>query len=291
MAVFSADDSLGSFPPEKIVEILMDLDDPEAARSIMSGASGQSFAPWNSAAFKATDAVIGFVDHATDSILPAADISADHSLAGKKLKITLDRLNIYRYPGLGEHRILCEFAGKNYVDGSVEELRFATKVTARDGQGSSSQGSPIFVGLTAGPNGISFEGRLVSIGSSGDDTILEVLDSDAFKQGLSLINTVQPVIKPFAKLAEGIVRQAVARHRNFQVHHFDLGLDFDGSGSSTRLAAGSYVIVQAAGIKNWNWSDYAWNRQTRKIEVSSGEGDFPFNHLVIGVSEAAAERA
>ncbi len=286
MIEFSADDSIGSLPPEQVVAYLREIGDhAEADQILAGGVGGQSFSLWPEKAYVGTDAIIGFIEHGSDRIVPASAVQADEDLRGRKLKISFDRFRVEKYPGVGEHRVLCGFTGKNQQDGEAEELSFAVTCNVRDGQASAVLALPIFVGIVAGPNGISFQGKLVNVRSSLDYAILSVLDSDVFKQGLELIDKVQPAIKPLTTLAQGVVKMAAGRSGNKQVHHFMLGLAFTGSPTSTRLRRGSYVVVQIGRIANWDWSNYRWDAHSSRIAAVSEHVAAPnWSYAVFGLS-------
>lgn len=225
-------------------------------------------------------------DTSNDSpIISAGKIKGDKGLIGKRIKITLDKFFVDSYPGLGTHNILCEFAGKNQIAGEAEEMRFAVRTAAKDGQGASISGHPIFMGVTVGNDGISFEGRTINVGSDIDNTVLATLDSPAFKSGLSLIATAQPALKPFAGLAASVVKATLERKKNCQVHNFNLGLDFSANVTSARLQIGSYIVVQTDG-GTWNWGSYFWNRDSMTLAPKMSNTNMPHvNYMVFGVSE------
>ncbi|MFP4895884.1 hypothetical protein [Paraburkholderia sp. EG304] len=286
--IFDSSLSLGSRDDNAIAEYLMSIDDIDGAKSVLAQApGGQGFLSFGSA-YKCSGFMLGFIEPPKDDevevpIRAASVVQADHSLVGQRIKISLDKFFVHAYPGSGEHNILCEFAGKNQVADEVEELRFAVRTKVRDNASASISGHPIFLGVTVGSNGISFEGRAINVGSSLDETVLSALDSAAFKSGLSLIATAQPALKPFAGLAASVVKATLDRKKNVQVHTFNLGLDFGGNASSVRLRVGSYVVVQTDD-QQWDWSGYRWNRGT--LSLRSKEGAAPsVNYMVFGVTK------
>ncbi|WP_020187624.1 hypothetical protein [Methylopila sp. 73B] len=285
---FNEDDSLGAQSPQAIIEYLRLIGDDRRADALTpQGGAPQAFGFGADKPYMGTSAILGFVEHAQGDLLPIvplASITADETLRGATIKVTLDRFFVEEFPGHGEHRILCEFSGKNQVPGEVEALTFTATCRARDGQSAGVNGLPIFLGLNVGDNGVSFEGRTVNVSSSRDNHILEVLDTDTFKQGLSLLTHAQPAIKPFTKLAEGIVRMAAKRSWNRQVHTFSLGLDFDGSPTSARLRCGSFVVAQAARTGGWDWANYAWDTHAGEIVPVRDAPPIGMNYMVFGVS-------
>eukprot|EP00456_Euglypha_rotunda_P031528 TRINITY_DN2450_c0_g3_i2.p1 TRINITY_DN2450_c0_g3~~TRINITY_DN2450_c0_g3_i2.p1 ORF type:complete len:305 (-),score=34.71 TRINITY_DN2450_c0_g3_i2:113-1027(-) len=291
MTRFSVGASLGSLSPEAIARYLTEIDDLEGARQItQTGAGGQSWLR-RKHAYESTGLVLGYIQPAqagTGNVSPIISMSqlrGDKSLISQRIKITLDKFHVHAYPGNGVHTILCEFAGKNQVAGDAEELRFALRFKAGDNTGASILGAPIFLGLTVGPDGISFEGRTVNVESSTDERILETLDSPAFKSGLSLLTSAQPALKPLASMASAFVESTARRKKNMQVHSFNLGLDFGSGASSARLKIGSYVVVQTDDALSWDWSNFEWSSDALALRSKApAERGIDFNYMVFGVA-------
>lgn len=285
--IFDSSLSLGSRDDNAVADYLMSIGDNEGAKSILAqGPGGQSLLSGEQA-YKCSGFTLGFIEPPTvdDVKLPiraAGLVQADHSLVSQRIKLSLDKFFVRSYPGSGEHTILCEFAGKNQVEGEVEELRFALRTKVRDNASASISGHPIFLGVTVGSNGISFEGRAINVANSLDDTVLSTLDSAAFKSGLSLISTAQPALKPFVGLAASVVKATMDRKKNAQVHTFNLGLDFGGNASSVRLRIGSYIVVQT-NDPLWDWNAYHWDRNTLSLQAKDGSA-LKVNYMVFGVT-------
>ncbi|MFM0485160.1 hypothetical protein PQQ81_31880 [Paraburkholderia strydomiana] len=291
--IFDSSLSLGSRDDSAIVDYLMAIDDQDGARRILSQQpGGQGIFP-SDTAWKCSGLTLGFIEPASGQttklpINAASLVQADRNLIGERIKISLDKFFVHSYPGSGEHTVLCEFAGKNQVPGEVEELRFALRTKVRDNASASISGQPIFLGVTVGSNGISFEGRAINVCNSMDDIVLSALDSAAFKSGLSLIATAQPALKPFTGLAESVVKAALERRKNVQVHNFHLGLDFGGNASSVRLRVGSYVVVQSDD-PSWDWTNWHWDRNTLSLQAKDDKGSAPkANYMVFGVTPFAS---
>lgn len=291
MAEFDASDSLGSMSNDRIAEYFLAIGDGERAKEHQSGqVSGQGLFGRKSSDLH-TGCIIGFIpssqqnDRACCDILGSSHILADELLQGTQVKISLDKFYAHSYPGFGAHTVLCEFTGMNQLAGENESLRFTLRFRVNDKGSAAINGLPIFLGVTVGKDGVSFEGRSINIGSAGDDVILETLERQEFKSGLSLLTTAQPALKPFVSLAEAVVKSTLKSSKNKQVHSFNLGLDFSDSATSARLALGSYVIVQRDVGAAWNWADYEWNRDSQMIQVKSGSASkIDFNFMIIGVS-------
>ena len=231
--------------------------------------------------------VLGFIPPRSTAkqITGISTVQADRTLVGQRIKITLDKFFIAKYPGLGKHSVLCEFSGKNQVPGETEELSFALRFEARDNSSPSITGAPIFMGLTVAADGISFKGKTVNVRNSGDDMVMAILDTPAFKSGLTLLHTAQPALKPLTSLATTTVSAIAKRNENAQIHTFELGLDFDGSATSARLAYGSYIVVQTDDGSNWDWRDYEWNANGMALHPTGKPNETPhFNYMVFAVS-------
>ncbi|MBE0587920.1 MAG: hypothetical protein IH617_07740 [Hydrogenophaga sp.] len=286
MPTYDKNDSLGARNDGDIAAYLLSIGDREEARYFIPDAGGQAASFW-SRPYKSTGMVLGFIAPGSTArqVAGISTVQSDRSLVGQRIKITLDKFFVAKYPGYGSHSVLCEFSGKNQVPGETEELSFAMRFDARDNSGPAIIGAPIFMGLTVAPDGISFKGKTVNVKNSGDDMVMAVLDTPAFKSGLTLLNTAQPALKPLTSLATATVSAIAKRNENAQIHTFELGLDFDGSATSARLRYGSYIVVQTDEGSNWDWSDYEWNANGMALHPAGKPSETPnFNYMVFAVS-------
>lgn len=289
MAVFSRGDSLGALDDTGISKYLFSVGDNEGAEDYApTGATGQSL-DFLKKAYSHTNAVFGFINDLGDlpgelhSLISAGSIQADKSLVGKSLKVTLDSFYINSFPGLGTHDVLCEFSAKNQIKTDVEDVRQVLRFKANDKSSASTTGTPIYLGLNAGNDGICFEGRTINVSSSDDDILLETFDSTLFKAGLTLLNTAQPVIKPFSSLVISAMKSVLARNKNKQIHNFNLGLDFDSSPTAVKLRTGSYIVIQSD--DQLKLDDYCWNPSHRALEKRVGPNKTPeFNYMIFRIS-------
>jgi hypothetical protein len=282
-------ESLGFKSPTKVLEYLREIGDDDAAERLQPrGGTGQAFGlSWGSEVWGHTGLLIGYIPvEPANRLAPvqnAYTLAPDPSLKGARIKITLERFWVQRYPGRGSHQILCEFTGKNQIRGEQEEMRFALTTEARDGSSAAVSGAPIFLGVTVGQNGIAFEGKTINVRSSDDEEMLTALSSGPFREGLALLTTVQPALKPFVGIAGSLVSSVLKRSKNKQIQHFKLGLDFSANQTSVALRHGSFAVIQCDD-KNWNWQNIAWNVDSQQmIRRETGE-PVGYNYIVLRVS-------
>ena len=291
MNEFSQTNSLCSLDNVKIAEFLVEIgDDAAAERFIRQGPTGMGVTAriLHRDQYAYSGVVLGFLPPVGEGSDPREiwsldQVVADERLIDQPVKITVDQFFVESYPGLGKHRILCEFAGRNQTASEVEQVKFALTLASADRESAAVVGTPIFVGLRVGRNGISFEGRTVSVGSDVDDLILDALKGGAFQNGLALLTSAQPALKPFVGLATSVVAATVKRRKNQQVYAFQLGLDFSNNRSSARLRYGSYIVLQAP-PGAWDWKKFSWDASSRTIVSRAGNQALALNYLVFGVS-------
>jgi hypothetical protein len=282
---------LGSAHASEIAEYLELIGDPEAAKRFhnLGGAGQRLHVPFIKDQWGYTGAKVGFIPEGNtkgrSDIQNAIGLEADAGLSNKSLKITLDTFYVENYPGIGQHKILCEFCGNNQTDETAEAMRFALTVSANDGSSAAHHGLPIFVGVNVGSNGISFKGRTVNVSSKSNDLILDALESSAFKDGLSLLTTAQPVLKPFVNLTQGVVASIAKMHKNKEVFNFAIGLDFSKSQTSAKLRLGSYIIIQTD-EHEWDWNKFTWDPAASRVFSKNPDASpVKLNYMVFGVSK------
>ncbi len=282
-------DSLGFKSPAAVIEYLREIGDDDAADALEpAGGTGQAFGlSWGFEVWGHTGVLIGFIPPEANGRLAAIEnaytLSPDTSLKNSRIKISLERFWVQRYPGRGTHEILCEFTGKNQAQGEQEEMQFAIKTEANDGASAAISGAPIFLGVTVGNNGIAFEGKTINVRSKTDEDLLAALSSGTFREGLGLLTTVQPALKPFVGLASSVVTAVLKRSKNRQIQFFKLGLDFSTNQTSVALRHGSFAVIQADDVA-WDWSSLAWNSDAQQVVRRETNEAIGFNYLVFRVS-------
>jgi len=218
------------------------------------------------------------------TLTAAGNIQADTALKGQSIKITLDRLRVYDYPGDGIHNVLFEFSGQHQAEGSTgEDLHFNQTYRAPEGQGASISGVPIFIGLKVGNEGVFFNVKTVNVSNEDDQKFLGFLDGDVFKKGMQLLNGLNPVIPIVSNFAEGITRQIASRNKNIAVQNIDLGLDFSTNQTRAKLKEGSYIAVQAP--DGFDITTCQYNPSTGDFVEKSGGKPIPLNYIVFSVSK------
>src|SRR5689334_19462851 len=182
----------------------------EAPRSAAAFGWGDIFhhnpKPWQHTAH-----AFGFIEprapgNDNTAIQHAGNIAGDAKLRGGRISITLDQLRVAKYPGGGIHRILFDFYGQNQVRADVEHVHFDTTYRVQEGKTAASDGYPIFVGLSVGPDGVAFRCRTVNVANEDDEAMLALMESDVLKSGLRLIATAQPAIAPLSGMAVALTR-------------------------------------------------------------------------------------
>ena len=240
--------------------------------------------PW-----KYTEHAYGYIVDSKDellSIVHPATISPEKDLEGTNIDVSLDRLNVADYPGTGTHNILFDFYAENYLNSSTEKIHFNILLKAFEGQSAAVINYPIFVGLNVGKSGLSFQCKTINVQNEEDEKFLGFLKSDEFKNGLQLINSIQPAIVPFSKMVQNITESIAKRNRNIGVQDFFIGLDFSSTVTGLRLSTGSYIIVQIPKSlqDSWNWAHWKFDKVSgRIINKNDSTIMFHFNYIIIGI--------
>ncbi len=214
-------------------------------------------------------------------------ISANPDLRSKRIKLTLNRLRIAAYPGNGIHRVLLHFYVQHQGTGKAEPLHFNATYRVQEGESAGVQGYPIFTGLNVGYEGLTLKCRTINVRNDADEAFLHFLESDAFKGGLHLVTTAQPVLAPFSEMALALAKSVGERNRNVAVQDFDLGLDFSTTPLQGRLVEGAYLAVQIPESFKaiWDWDEWVYLPKKGIVVKRDDQQELiPYNYLVFGVS-------
>lgn len=237
-----------------------------------------------------TNHVVAFIQAAQGEstaarpLTAATNITPDQTLKDQYIKITLDRLRVFAYPGGGVHNVLFDFYGQHQADEVAEDVHFSQFYRSQEGEGAGVAGYPIFVGLKLAKEGLKLRARTINVKNDDDEKLLSFIKSDAFKNGLQLINSTNPMTPVVTKFATGIFEVVGSRNRNVAVQDIDLGLDFSSISTRPKIAEGSYIAIQTP-LQNWDWSKWSFYPDTG--EVLSGDVDrkpIPFNYLIFSIS-------
>jgi hypothetical protein len=224
-------------------------------------------------------------------IYDVGSINADESLKNSRVRITLDALRVFEYPGKGIHNILFDFYARNQLKNQSEHLHFHALYRVRDDDHAAIRGFPIFLGLNTGVDGVAFRCYTVNVRNDRDQAFLSFLESDVFRSGLKLATSAQPVLAPFANMAFGLTKAIASRNQNVPVQEFFLGLDFSQNAMGASLAEGSYISVQVPGSANWRWDEWVFDPASARIVAKTDRDQtIPFNYIVFGVSRYQGDR-
>lgn len=247
-------------------------------------------------AYSYTDHAFGYIPPPDDKVTvidisDAGNIKPDATLKNQEIKVTLDRLRVFDYPGKSEHTVLIDFYGKHQTStpNQSEDLHFTHKYRAGENSGAGIRGYDIFVGLKVGKEGVSFRCFTVNVENKDDKALLSFLDSDVFKKGLGLIQSVNPVIPVVSGFATGIINMFAHRHDNIPVQDFFLGLDFSSGATGARLREGSYIAVQVPDAAKWDWSAWVLNRANNQVVAKQDlTKSIPLNYIIFRIDKMQA---
>jgi hypothetical protein len=227
-------------------------------------------------------------DRSVVDIIDVGDADPDKSLQNGRINVTLNFLRVASYPGGGTHRILFDFYAQNQTVDGTEEVHFNAAYRVLEGESAGLRGFPIFVGLGIGTEGLSLRCYTVNVKNDDDEKLLNILDSDVFKNGLRLASSVQPAIAPLTGFAVGLTKSLASRNRNIPVQDITMGLDFKKTPGGGRLAQGAYVLVQIPEKDRiiWSWPGWIFQKSTgRIINRTDSSQLIPYNYIVIGISK------
>jgi hypothetical protein len=287
---------IGDLAPDQAESKLRELGETIAADQLAASAGGQrkdTFGAKRSVfgnlfgRFMKTTQVCGFLPDKGNELVPVSKARPDPKLKGQSLKVTLDGLHVARYPGLGTHNLLFDFAVQGQApDGKTNIFHYNARFEARDGETVPVRNFPLFYGLVPSPDGMTFGFQTVNVASSFDEGLLDFLKRDDFKRGLDLAASVTPLLGQISEMAGSLTRWLAGQSKNAKVQEFRQGLDFGSGSLGGGLALGSYFVVQIPleYQREWSWADWVVNPDSiRLVQRENPEQTLDFNHLIFGL--------
>jgi hypothetical protein len=295
---FSDTPVIGKMRVEDAAAKLRELEDDESANHLLraSAANQEVFGirdwlGWETPGWAHTAHAFGYIAPVgvitrPQSIEPAANVAADQSLKNAKVNVTLRGLRAARYPGRGAHRVLFDFYARNSTASGSEDVHFNSTFKVQEGERAAVVGYPIFLGLNTGSEGLGFKCFTVNVKNDQDESLLAVLESDVFRAGLRLTESLQPAIAPLSGLAVGLIKSFAKRNRNVGVQEFYLGLDFSDLAGGARLAEGMYLAVQIPekSRRIWDWSEWVYLPSGDVVHRDDSGALIPYNFVAFGIS-------
>lgn len=252
--------------------------------AIISSAPSQGDILW-----KTSNHIFGFIPTGASGAVPvkvqdARGVQADTSLRGQQIKLTMDGLRVMKYPGKGQHNIAFNFHAQTQSGDELIPLDYAVGYSAREGDVVPSVGITIFVGLNVGTQGVDLKASTINVNTARDRNFFTILASNAFTQGLQLLPTAQPALRPLSQLTDAVRSELSDLNKGVPVQKFELGLDFSDVSTRIKLREGSYVVVQVppADARQWNWSD--WEFANGLVRRTTDAESVPYNYVIFSIS-------
>ena len=299
LTVFGDIKVIGELPPSRAAAKLRQMGDSETADEISQHIAThrkEALFGWGPPKpWQHTTHQFGYIalqDPGSTDPLPiqyAGAIAADLTLKKSRIDIKIDRLRVYNYPGVGMHNILLSFAARNQsatVPGNAPELvSFSQTYRVQEREEAAIRGYPVFIGLNVGSQGAALECATINVSNDADESVLAALESPPFKDGLKLLDTLQPALAPFTQITLGVVKSLAARNRNVGVQKFYLGLDFTSAALGIRLAEGNYIAVQVPSETTLNWDDWEFHPAIGTIvSKANNTASIPYNYVVFRIT-------
>jgi hypothetical protein len=251
--------------------------------------------PWNRPpkAWEHTSYAYGFlsenaIDDGNGLLIQEATsvLSSDDSLKNNQISVSLDFLRVLDYPGKGKHQVLFKFNANNHQNGQDQNLSFNQTFAIQEGQRAPISGYPIFIGLNTGEELVQFDVEIVNVSNDNDDKFLETMESGVVKNGIKLLNTVNPVIPIITEYATGITKMIASRNKNRSITSPKMGLWFGNSPTRMKISKGVYIAVQTSSPQDFDWSKWKLNRAFGTIQsVDGNQNEIPHNYFIFSISE------
>ncbi len=223
----------------------------------------------------------------------AGNIEPQESLINQLLDVTLNRFHVYRYPGSSQHTIQINFSIEHLVnlakadpDTSLttQQILYGYVVNARDEQAVPAIGVPIFRRLRIRDE-LQMKIATIHLADRKAKQMLEVLESDAMKKGLTLLSTTNPVFPMVSGLVDGATRLFLSCNANKPVHKIEIGFLISTATANPKLREGSYVLIQAD-VSDCDLANYRWNQEKGRIEDKELEDEIPYNYMILSIEKS-----
>jgi len=244
--------------------------------------------------YEARETILGYIQD--EHIVPASSIVPQKPLKNRTLDVTLDRFHVQRYPGSSKHTIQINFSVEHLVNLTEktssdvlikQDVLYGYIIEAVDGQAAPLVGAAIFRGLRI-QNELQMKIATIHLVDRVEQRILEVLQSDVMKKGLTLISTVNPVFSMISELIIGTTQMFLSREKNRAIHEVPIGLLINAADADPKLREGSYLLVQADA--DWfELNDYYWNRARGRVEHNELHEELAFNYMVFSLKKSLTQ--
>ena len=244
--------------------------------------------------YEAREPIVAYILPDGSEIVPATSIEPDAGLANQALDVTLDRFYVQRYPGSSAHRIQINFSVEHLVNlaESPEAASLTTQsilygyiLEAVDRQAAPAPGAAVFRGLRI-RNELQMTVATINLADRVEERILEALESDTMKSGLTLLSTTNPVFPMVSELVMGATKMFLNRNKNKPIHRVPIGFLINAATADPKLREGSYLLVQADA--DWvDLNEYYWRTDGRgRVEHKQEHKELPFNHMVFSIKKS-----
>jgi len=243
------------------------------------------------AKWRGTEHSFGYFSPEQKGIVPikyAGTIKPEKDLIGKKVNILLGGLFTMNYPGAGRHNVLMSFEINHAYESDSKKkqtIQFQQRFLSKEKQGAGGMGNSIFRGLNVPSEGLEFWVKTINVSNNRDEEALKVLESDAVRLGLDLVNASLPTLSSLTNIGEALLNMVLTKNRNKIVQEFSLGLNFmEGTSPVAKLRRGTYIAAQVK-MDEISWDQWVFDSSVGIIRHSENPGQrLPYNHIIFVVN-------
>lgn len=87
-----------------------------------------------------------------------------------------------------------------------------------------------------------------------NDKLLEALENVVVKNGITLVNSINPIIPVLMEYAIGITKLIASRNKNREITARKMDLYFRKTPSHMKVAKGFYIVLQISDPGKFDWS-------------------------------------